>query len=180
MIQIGSDLALLDTSVNFKKIPCFLEITMWNAQEMCEDIVKHCTATSVVACIFPTHTLIKVQDWLKHSQNRTDEIGSSDYLNKLAYKIFRSFIKTWVTFWKHHRLKKPGCNWLPMRLRSLSHFCSVGNASPRLLLKKDSNKCRIKTKTPSISFLLEKNLCEYKICYGFGVFFWSIVPWRSW
>lgn len=166
MIWTGSDLALLDAGVNFKKIPCFHEVTMWNAQEMCEDIVQQCTAASVVACIFPICILIKVQDWVKHSQNRTDEVGSFDYLNKLVYKIFRSFIKTWVTFWKHNRLKKPACYWLPMRLGLLSHFSSVGNASPGSLKKKDFNKCKIS----SISFLLEKNLYEYKILH-----FWSVL-----
>lgn len=53
MIWTGSDFALLDIGVNFKKIPWFQEITKWNAPEMCEDLVKHCTATSVLACISP-------------------------------------------------------------------------------------------------------------------------------
>lgn len=148
--------------------------------ERCENIVKHCTATFVLACIFSTYILIKAQDWVKQSQNRTDEIGSFDDLNKLVYAIFRSFVRTQVTFWKHHTLKKPGCYWLPVRLRFLSHFYSLGNVSPNSLKRKDFNKCKIKTKIPSISFLFEKNLCEFKICYTFEVFFWSIIPLRSW
>lgn len=63
IIWTGSDLALMDTDV----ILCFQEVTMWNAQEVCEDLVKHCTATSMVACIFPTCILIKAQDQAKQS-----------------------------------------------------------------------------------------------------------------
>lgn len=100
--------------------------------------------------------LIKAQDWVKQSRNRTDEIGRFDYLNKLVYKIFRSFIRAWVQFWKHHRLKKPGCYWCPMRLGFLSNFYSVGNVSPSSLKKKYFNKCKIENKIPSISLLLEK------------------------
>lgn len=62
IIWTGSDLALMNTDV----ILCFQEVTMWNAQ-VCEDLVKHCTATSMVACIFPTCILIKAQDQAKQS-----------------------------------------------------------------------------------------------------------------
>lgn len=128
---------------------------------------------------FPTCILIKAQDWVKKSQNRTDEIGSFDYLNKLMCTIFRSFVRTRVTFWKHYRLKKPGCYLLPMRLRFLSHFCSVGNMSPSSLKKKYFNKCKVKTTIPSISFILEKiyvNIrsvtlleCSFEVSYHEGL-----------
>lgn len=177
MIWTGSDLTLMDTAVNFKKIPCFQEVTVWNAQEMCEDQVLY--SYICVNMYFPTCILIKAQDWVKKSQNRTDEIGSFDYLNKLMCTIFRSFVRTRVTFWKHYRLKKPGCYLLPMRLRFLSHFCSVGNMSPSSLKKKYFNKCKVKTTIPSITFILEKiyvNIrsvtlleCSFEVSYHEGL-----------
>lgn len=57
----------MDTDVNFQKILCFQEVTMWNAREVYEDLVKHCTATSMVAYMFLTCILIKAQDQAKQS-----------------------------------------------------------------------------------------------------------------
>lgn len=76
MIQTGSDLAVMDTGVNFEKIPCFQEVTMWNTQEMHQDLVMHCTATAMVACMFPTCILIMTPDRTKQPLNRKDEKGS--------------------------------------------------------------------------------------------------------
>lgn len=76
MIQTGSGLALTDTGVNFEKIPCFQEVTMWNPQEMCEDLVMRRTATSLLVCMFPICLIIMGPDWTKQSQNMKDEKGS--------------------------------------------------------------------------------------------------------
>lgn len=72
MIQTESDLALKDTGMNFEKIPWFQEVTMWNTQEMSEDLVMHCTATPMVVCMFHTWSLIMAPDWTKQPQNMQD------------------------------------------------------------------------------------------------------------
>ena len=82
MIQTGSDLALTDTGVNFKKIPWFQEVTMWNTHDMCEDLLTHCTATSMVACVPSTCILVMAPDWTKEiSKYERLKTNLWDYLN---------------------------------------------------------------------------------------------------
>lgn len=95
------------------------------------------------------------------------------------YKIFRGFMGTWVTFWKLHRLRKLGCYWLPMKLRFLSHSVQLEMCPQVYWRQKVFNKCKIKTKNPSISFLLEKNYmnmisvtlleCSFEVSYHEGL-----------
>lgn len=181
MIQTGSGLALTDTGVNFEKIPYWgnhvkSSRNVWrlsNASYSYTSVSVYVPYMSYNYGPRLNKTISKYERWKRKLW---------DYLNKLVYRIFRSFIGIWVTFWKHHRLRKPGPYWLPMRLRFLSNFCSVGTMTPSLLKTKNQIASSINTKlrTEFLTFAsyLKKNLYEYNICYAFRVFFWSSLLWR--